>query len=183
MPTHAAFLRGINVTGRRVTNDALRSAFETFGLRDVNVFRASGNVVFDAGDEPAGTLAARIEAGLLEALGYAVVTFLRAADDVRAIAAHEPFPPTQVQGSAGKLHVAILAGTPPGSARDAALKMASAEDLLAFGDRGELYWLPSGGFLESSLDRDDLARLLGPMTFRTKGTIEHLARKYFGASP
>ena len=53
-----------------------------------------------------------------------------------------------------------------------------AEDLLAFGKR-ELYWLPSGGTLDSELDRKTLDELLGPSTMRTMGTIEQLHAKFF----
>ena len=41
MPRYAAFLRGINVGGHRLTNDELRAHFEALGLREVRVFRAS----------------------------------------------------------------------------------------------------------------------------------------------
>ena len=49
---------------------------------------------------------------------------------------------------------------------------------MAFGKR-ELFWLPSGGTLESALDRQALDKLLGPTTMRTKGTVEQLAAKFF----
>jgi hypothetical protein len=55
--------------------------------------------------------------------------------------------------------------------------MASEEDLLALDGR-ELYWLPRGGMLESSLDLDAIDALLGRSTRRTKGTIEQIAAKY-----
>jgi hypothetical protein len=57
--------------------------------------------------------------------------------------------------------------------------MASAEDLLAFGAR-ELFWLPSGGYLETGLDLNAIDKLLGATTHRTKGTVDQIAAKYFG---
>jgi len=57
--------------------------------------------------------------------------------------------------------------------------MADDRDLLAFGER-ELYWLPSGGMREAELDLKAVERLLGPMTLRTKGTIELICAKHFG---
>lgn len=56
--------------------------------------------------------------------------------------------------------------------------MTSNEDRLAFGDR-ELYWLPSGGILDSELDFKVIGKLLGVMTTRTKNTVEQVAAKYF----
>jgi uncharacterized protein (DUF1697 family) len=44
----AAFLRGMNVGGHRLTNAELRSHFDAMGFSEVATFRASGNVVFAA---------------------------------------------------------------------------------------------------------------------------------------
>jgi len=179
MPDYAAFLRGINVgTAHRVGGGELCACFEALGLRDVATFRASGNVVFASGGEPVDELSARIEAGLEAALGYDVAVFLRAADDLRAIAAYEPFAAAQVERSRGKLQVALLAAKPPPGARRSVLALATDDDALAFGDR-ELYWLPSGGTQESDLDLKTIGKLLGLMTMRTKGTIDQIAAKYF----
>ena len=49
-------------------------------------------------------------------------------------------------------------------------------DLLAIEGR-ELYWLPSGGLLESGLDLKAIEKLLGTDTRRTMGTIEQIALK------
>jgi len=72
----------------------------------------------------------------------------------------------------------MLAQAPPAAMRKKALALATDQDRLAFGKR-ELYWLPSGGTLESELDRAALDKLLGQTTMRTKGTVELLAAKYF----
>ena len=178
MPDHAAFLRGMNIGGRRITNDDLRTHFEAIGLDDVGLFRASGNVVFTAPDEPPAELTARIERELAAALGYDVPIYLRTAAEVREIAAHEPFPVDAVRASQGKLQVSLLLDRPAAAARKKVLALAPADDRLAFGAR-ELYWLPSGGLLDSDLDLKAIVRLVGPTTTRTKGTMEQVARKYF----
>ena len=179
MPKHAAFLRAINIGGRRITNDDLRTSFEAIGFNEVSVWRASGNVIFAAGGRSSpAALTKRIDEGLSRELGYEVVTFLRTADEVRAIAEHEPFDPAHVRGSHGRLQLALLLDRPTTAARSEVLTFATDDDRLAFGDR-ELYWLPSGGFAESELDRNRLARALGPMTFRTKNVLEEIARKHF----
>jgi uncharacterized protein (DUF1697 family) len=177
VPTYAAFLRGMNVGGHRLTNGQLRSHFEAMGFAHVGTFRASGNVMFAEQTAPAPDpdgVRARIEAGLERALGYAVPTFIRSHDEVRTIAASEPFAPVHVRASAGKLQVSLLGSAPSAKVREQVLAMAGEEDRLAFGER-ELYWLPSGGMLESALDLDAIDRLLGACTRRTKGTIEQIA--------
>lgn len=178
MSSYAAFLRGMNVGGHRVTNEELRAHFSAMGFTDVATFRASGNVVFAGVEQPLPQVRARIEEGLADALGYAVPTFIRAAAEVRAIAASMPFAPARLQSSAGKLQVALLADSPSPQAQADALATAGEVDGLAFGER-ELYWLPAGGVLDSALDMKTIERLLGPMTLRTMGTIEQIAAKHF----
>jgi len=178
MTGYAAFLRGMNVGGHRISNDELCARFGELGLRDVRTFRASGNVIFTADTEPEDELAAHIEAGLEASLGYAVPVFLRTASEVRAIASQRPFAESLLAASQGKPQVAMLSAKPAAKARKEVLKLASDEDGLAFGER-ELHWLPSGGILDSALDFKTIGQLLGPMTTRTRGTIEQLAAKYF----
>ena len=45
MSRYAAFLRGMNVGGHRLSNDELRSHFAALGFAEVATFRASGNGV------------------------------------------------------------------------------------------------------------------------------------------
>jgi uncharacterized protein (DUF1697 family) len=178
MPRYAAFLRGINVGGHRASKDQLCSSFEGVGLTDVATFRASGNVVFTAGRASVASMTARIEASLEETLGYAAPTYLRSDKEMRAMAAQEPFDPKLVEASKGKLQVQLLLERPAARARKEVLALATDDDRLAFGDR-ELYWLPSGGQLESELDWGTIDGLLGVGTRRTKGTVDLIAAKWF----
>ncbi len=178
MSSYAAFLRGMNVGGHRLTNDYLRGHFTAMGFSGVASFRASGNVVFSAETQSPCALTERIEQGLAAALGYEVPTFIRAAPELRVMAAAQPFSPQQLRACAGKLQVALLSATPTASAREAALELAGEADRLAFGERA-LYWLPRAGVLDSALDMKTIERLLGTMTMRTKGTIEQLTAKHF----
>lgn len=177
MPSYAAFLRGMNVGGHRITNEDLQDVFARLGFAAARTFRASGNVIFEAGGEPAAELAERIEHGLAAELGYAVPTFVRGERELRAIAALRPFAVEVVRASAGKLQVALLAEVPAAAARRAAVALGGERDRLELAGR-ELYWLPSGGISDSELDLKALAAALGVMTVRTKGTIELLAAKH-----
>lgn len=177
MQRYVAFLRGMNLGGRRITNAELCACFEELGFSSPTAFLASGNVVFDTSGETPEQVAERIETGLAEALGYGVPTFLRSAEEVRSIAAHEAFPPEAVARSRGKLQVALLPARPSKAARQEVLERATEEDRLAFRDR-ELYWLPSGGILESPLDLAAIETAVGPWTMRTRRTVERLAAKF-----
>jgi uncharacterized protein (DUF1697 family) len=97
---YAAFLRGINVGGHKaLTKDALRAAFQGMGFENVRTIQASGNVLFDAGEEVAAghdqaeidSLAARIGDGLEQALGYRIGVIVRRLADLELLVASDPF--------------------------------------------------------------------------------------------
>jgi uncharacterized protein (DUF1697 family) len=172
---YAAFLRAVNLgRNRRVTSAQLKSLFEEVGAEDVATFRTSGNVVFEAPRD----IVRDLERHLEQALGHEMVIFLRTASELKEIAAREPFPARDVERSKGKLQVSLLEKKPSAATQRKALALATDKDRLTFGKR-ELYWLPSGGTMESELDRKTLDELLGPTTMRTKGTVEQLAARYF----
>jgi len=176
----AAFLRGMNLGNRRITNSDLRAEFESLGFESVATFRASGNVVFEASRRSKAALIERIEEGLRESLGYAVPTVLRTAAELAEVVGREPFDPAAIAASKGKLQVSLLANTPSAAARKAALAHATDDDLLAFGT-AELFWLPSGGISDSDLDLKAIDEQLGPATMRTKGTIDQLHARFMGS--
>jgi uncharacterized protein (DUF1697 family) len=175
---YVVFLRGMNLGGRRIRNEELQRKFEALGFAEVACFRASGNVVFAAGEGDEAALAAQIEKELGEALGYEAPVFLRSAVELRGIAAHEPFAARAIEASAGKLQVSLLAEKPRSAVRNEVLSMSTDADRLAIEGR-ELYWLPSGGMLDSALDLGAIESLLGRSTRRTKGTIDLIVGKYF----
>ncbi len=177
MDRYVAFLRGMNLGGRRIKNDDLRRHFELMGFENVATFRASGNVIFGTAEREAeGKLAERVESELDGRLGYDVPVFLRSAAEVAAVAAQEPFDSKAVAKSKGKLQVSFLKEKPAASARKQVLVQMTDEDLLAIEGR-ELYWLPSGGISESELDLKAIDAALGPGTMRTMGTVEQIAAK------
>src|SRR6185295_10703550 len=107
MPKLVAFLRAINVGGHTVSMDTLRREFEAIGLKDVETFIASGNVVFAAPPGKATALERKIEKRLHDSLGYEVRTFIRTEAEVAAIAGYKPFEEAQLR-SAQAVNVAFL---------------------------------------------------------------------------
>lgn len=178
MGRYVAFLRGMNLGGRRLKNEELRLRFEELGFADVATFRASGNVIFSTDRAKPEAIVARLEEGLEGSLGYEVPVFLRSAAEVLEIAAHVPFDPELVEASAGRLQVSMLLEAPAVKAGEQVLALGSEEDRLAIRGR-ELYWLPSAGILDSRLDLAAIESALGLTTTRTKGTVELLAAKHF----
>ena len=172
MPRYAAFLRGINVGGTRISKDDLCAPFHALGLEEVTTFRASGNVIFDGPREASAKLAARIEKRLADDLGFTrAVTFIRTAAEMRALAADDPIPREPEQ----KLHVWFLLKKPPAKV----LELATDSDQLVIGKR-ELYWGPEGRMTDSELDLKAVEKLVGPNTVRTKDTVDQIAERWFG---
>jgi uncharacterized protein (DUF1697 family) len=178
MPRYAAFLRAINIGGRRVKGAELCAPFEELGHTEVVSFRASGNVIFDAEERSVAGLTKKIESQLERSLGYEVAAMLRTRSQVRAIAAKEPFDPGLVEASDGKLQINLLARKPTAATQKKVLAMATEQDRLAIAGT-ELYWLPSGGLMDSELDQKALDALIGVSTRRTMGTIQQIGAKYF----
>lgn len=181
MPRHVAFLRAINVGGRGVVKmDRLRGLFEGFGhsIANVETFIASGNVIFDSRTRDARALERAIAAGLREALGYEVATFIRSPAELAAIRKYEPFPLRGARTERDTLYVGFLPESPaPAAVR--ALR-ACGTDLEAFQVRGrEAYWLLRGKFSDSRFSGARLEKILGmPATLRNVTTVSKLAAKY-----
>jgi uncharacterized protein (DUF1697 family) len=164
--TYAAFLRAINVGGRRITGTDLCAAMGFEGARS---FRASGNVIFQA---PSRVSEGSIEKRLGKALGYEVITFLRGAKEIAELAAGQPFEP------GAKYHVMFLKALPSPTKQRDVLALGTEDDKLAWGAR-ELFWRPRGRMTDSGLDLKAVEKLIGPNTMRTNGTVEQIAAKYF----
>ena len=62
------------------------------------------------------------------------------------------------------------------------MALATDADRLAFRDR-ELYWLPVGNLSASDLDLGTIESTLGPMTIRTKRTIDRIALNHLSEPP
>ena len=177
MTRYIAFLRAINVGGRTVKMDELRTLFARMGLTGVATFIASGNVIFAADDPDAAALQAQIEDELQQALGYAVATFLRTDAEVAAIARHEPFP-APVLAAAGALNVAFLAN--PLSTAEEQLLMTLKTAIDDFHVHGrEVYWLCQTKQSESTFSNTRFDRTLRKQTtLRGINTVRKLAAQY-----
>ncbi len=114
---YVAFLRGINVGGRTVKMAELKKAFESLGFRNVRTVLASGNVVFDAAGPERKALARKIEEALEKRWGFAIPVVLRAADELRALDAADPFKGIVVTPET-RLYITFL-----GEKKDSSLKL------------------------------------------------------------
>lgn len=91
MTRYAAFLRGVNVGGRKVLKDDLLRCFTDLGFTEVTTFLQSGNVVFESALDDVGVLRRRIEAGLAQQFGMPVITFVYPLSEIKTLIEQYPF--------------------------------------------------------------------------------------------
>jgi uncharacterized protein (DUF1697 family) len=180
MPRTFAFLRAINVGGHMVTMARLRELFEELGLRNIETFIASGNVVFDHGTANEVALQGKIEGHLHAALGYEVVTFLRPERELADLVRGCPF--DEVEVAAGQaLNVAFLQAplTVEGEARLQTLR----SDVDAFrASSREVWWLCQVKQSESKFSNTVFEKVVKTKaTFRGFNTLQRLAAKHLKA--
>ena len=169
-----AFLRAINVGGRTVKMERLASIFHDLDFGAVETFIASGNVVFEESAADEKELVQRIEAALVDALGFRSETFLRTRDELSAIARTQPFG-AQPDGT---VYVGLLALEPSPAAANAVGALSNDVDVLAVVGR-EVWWLARKGMGRSTVTGAKLEKALGmPTTLRNLNTIDRLLVKY-----
>lgn len=177
MQRSIALLRAINVGGHTVKMDQLRALFEALGYANVATYIASGNVIFDTPPTSTQLLEEQIERHLRDALGYEVLTFIRTAEQMAAIAEYAPFPPsdTPIHG----MYVSFLKAPLGEQAQQNLLALNSATDEF-HGQGTEFYWLCRTRLSESPLFTGTLlAKTVGvPSTMRNVTTVKKLAAKY-----
>ncbi|HEY0624167.1 DUF1697 domain-containing protein [Sphingomonas sp.] len=88
----AAMLRGINLGKRQLKSAELKAAVEGLGFTDVKTLLASGNVVFTADETDASALERKLHDALFKATGLKSEIFVRSPEEMKAVAAADPFP-------------------------------------------------------------------------------------------
>jgi uncharacterized protein (DUF1697 family) len=173
---YVAFLRAVNVGGRVVKMDQLRTLFEAMKFKQVETFIASGNVLFDARSDDTEAVEQRIEKHLERALGYEVLTFVRSPAEVAAAAAYEPFGDPAALPPAHAMYVGFLKTRPSDDARHKLLGYRTKIDDLHVRER-EIYWRCVKSLRESLVSGALLEKTLGPATLRNVTTVQKLAAK------
>ncbi len=112
MPTLIALLRGINMGGHnKLPMKELAALLTGIGLRDVQTYIQSGNVVFRSNVKDKAALAAKISAAIAAQHGFAPQVLLLKAEELRQAMAHNPYP--EAETTPAKLSLLFLTETPP----------------------------------------------------------------------
>jgi uncharacterized protein (DUF1697 family) len=175
MTRYVAFLRAINVGGRRVAMADLRAVGADLGHDDVTTHIASGNVIFTARARRA-TLEPALEAAFQEAFGFDVPTFVRTQAEVEAVVEARPF-----DLPVGHTHLVALLRTPPDRAGAEALAaLATPHDALVL-DGDVVHWHIHGKTMDSEIKPSAWDRTgVGPTTTRNITMLTKLAAKLAG---
>jgi len=175
---YIAFLRAINVGGRRVKMERLRELFVALRFSDVATFIASGNVIFDAPNAEAAVLEARIEQHLEESLGFAVETFIRTPAELASVVAFRPFAAQDIGAPGHSLHVGFLRSPLGADVARTMLAHRTEMDDFALVER-ELYWLCRGKITETQVNWRLVEKTVTmPMTMRSVTMLRKLAAAY-----
>ncbi len=177
MYQYIALLRAINVGGHNVKMAELRELFTQLGFTNVVTFIASGNVIFNSTDNNTSLLQQQIETRLLNALGYAVKTFIRTPAELTAIAEYLPFEQARLDAAAA-LSVGFL-DRPLSKQAHHALQLLETEIDHFHCHQRELYWLCTIKQSQSKFSNTVFEKnISASATFRGINTIKRLAAKF-----
>jgi uncharacterized protein (DUF1697 family) len=121
MTVYVSMLRAVNVGGTsRIKMDALRTVYESIGLKDVRTLLQSGNVVFRSAIAAREQLVKRIAQEIERQLELDVEVILRTLAEVASIV--ERGPVLSPQADKSKLLVMFLSAVPNAAAQAALVK-------------------------------------------------------------
>jgi uncharacterized protein (DUF1697 family) len=169
-----AFLRAVNVGGRRVAMPAARKVLEELSLGDVRSYANSGNLLFSA-TGTASDHEAAIRAALEDVFGFELTTFVRTARQVNDLAVAKPFGAI----APGHTHFALLPLTRLTAAEErAVLALSNDHDEVVVRGR-DVHWLIRSRSPETTLGPRQWKHALpdNPTTARNTTMLERLAKK------
>jgi len=171
-----AFLRGINVGGHVVKKEQLEEAFESQGFQNVNSYKQTGNVIFEANANHVEKLGVEIEEKLRGKLGYHVAVFVRSITQLKAIVDSDPFKGQEKEGTS---HIVTFLPNPPSNLTfelPVVIPKSSAKIVSAKGT--EVFSETHGGG-EGALPNPFLeSKLKMKATSRNLNTIKEIVEKY-----
>jgi len=172
---YIALLRGINVGGHTVKMDRLKKLFDEMGLKKVETFIASGNVIFESASTNVEALEKKVAGHLEKVLGYAVATFIRTDAELARIAVHPAFP----DRADHSVYIAFLGAEPSKESQARLFRHRTKLDDFHVHAR-EAYWLcRTPRMSDSEFFKVGIEKALGvPATVRNSTTVAKLVEKY-----
>lgn len=153
--------------------DALRALYESLGLRNVETYVQSGNVVFTTAARDLPRLAARIEKQIEGSFGFRSDVILRTAAELRDVIARNPFA-ARSGIEPNRFLINFLAADPGAEVRAKVLEIPCAPEELRMDGR-EMYIYFPNGMARPTLPMARVERILKiPGTGRNWNTVTKL---------
>ena len=169
-----AMLRAVNVAGYQKLNmEGLRTLCGSLGLRDVQTYIQSGNLVFreDIGDSDA--LARKIEDGIHRKHGFKPAVIVRTTAELRKVIANNPFA-GRPEVAPNRFLVVFMTSAPARQAREQILAIPCEPEELHIKGR-ELYIFYPNGMARPKIPMVRIEKLLAtPSTGRNWNTVYKL---------
>jgi uncharacterized protein (DUF1697 family) len=139
-----AMLRGVNLAGHQMIKmPALKTLCTSLGLRDVQTYIQSGNIIFREDKEDPSALARRLEAKIESEFGFRPAVIVRTASELRKVIAKNP-----LAGRAGiepsRLLVVFMDSVPTKQAREKVLEIPCEPEELHIHGRELYIYYPNG---------------------------------------
>ena len=139
-----AMLRSVNLPNHQKVNmQALKTLCTSLGLRDVQTYIQSGNLVFRDAEEDPDALAQRIEQAMEASFGFRPVVIVRTASELRKVIANNPFRGRK-EVEPSKLLVVFIKSAPTKQARDKLLAIPCEPEELHIHSREVYIYYPDG---------------------------------------
>jgi uncharacterized protein (DUF1697 family) len=173
MTVMIALLRGVNVGGNRLIKmEALRGLCESLGLRDVQTYVQSGNLVFRSKESDPSRVSKKIADGIERTFGFRPEVMTRTTAEFKSAITRNPFPKRSGM-EPNKFLVTFLAADPGPEARVRALQIKTDPEELGIDGR-ELYVYYPNGMGKSKLPALIDRALKTPGTGRNWNTVTKL---------
>ena len=178
MKTHLALLRGINVSGHSMIKmDALKTALERIGFKNVKTYIQSGNVFVDSDEENGPSVGFLIKQEIFKAFGHEVPVVVISKEDLEACIKNNPYL-KENDCDLKKLYVAFIGKElSSGSLND--LKISQFKPDEAAIDGARIYIKYSVGAGKTRLDQKYIEKKLNTVaTIRNWNTVSTLLEMY-----
>ncbi|HXJ94348.1 MAG TPA: DUF1697 domain-containing protein [Terriglobia bacterium] len=173
-PVVICLLRGVNLGGHnKVKMEALRALCESLGLRDVQTYLQSGNVVFRTKERDLARLSRLIEDAIEKEFGFRTDVVLRTPAELRGVIARNPFAKRR-DIDPSRVLVTFLAADPGPEAREKVSKIDTQPEELYLDGR-EFYMYFVGSMARPKISWMAIAKMLKtPGTGRNWNTVRKL---------
>ena len=165
-----SLLRGVNLgASKRLRMDGLREVYEAAGMRSVQTYVQSGNVVFKTASRDLAKLASRLEDAVEARFGFRAAVVLRSLEEMQDVIARNPFAGRPGLEGSKLLVVFLQSGVTP----DAVSQMNSGPEEVHLSGREIYIYFPEGQGRSKLFGTVDKA-LRGQTTARNWNTVMKL---------